>query len=336
MREQPKTSVGGDGLIGRRSLLTGALAAWVGASCRAGEPSQSQSAEDQERRQVEAIAAKVGLRSFGATRSPRYLGIGDASDTFRSLTLRDCEALAADYLDYYQSQGFKVVMPAGRLTVIILADERSYAAFNGEGRSPSSPTETNRHTMVPGRYNSHTNRLVVLDLHAVTSRRTGLLNLQLLAHEATHQLTFNTGMLNRHGDVPHSIAEGLAQYGENRRINGRTAPGQLHLRNLNTLAAAQRMDTPWYSIAQLLADDRPFLLDSFARLKNLAYAQAWLLIDYLMKDRSRLERFRAYLEAIRPRIDPEYRLDDAEKHLGDLDRLNQDLLTYFVKLNKSH
>jgi Protein of unknown function (DUF1570) len=336
MREQPKASVGGNGLIARRSLLTGALAAWVGASCRAGEPAQSQNEEDQERRQVEAIAAKAGLRSFGTTRSSHYLGIGDASDTFQSLTLRDCEALAADYLDYYQSQGFKVAMPAGRLTVIILTDERSLTAFNRDGRSQTSLTEANRLTTVPGRYNSHTNRLVVLDLHAVTSRRTGLLNLQLLAHEATHQLTFNTGLLNRRGDVPHSVGEGLAQYGEIRKTTGRTAPGQLHLRNLNTLATARRMDTPWYPVAQLLADDRPFLLDSFARLKNLAYAQAWLLIDYLMKDRSRLERFRAYLEAIRPRIDPEYRLDDAEKHLGDLDRLNQDLLTYFVKLNKSH
>lgn len=71
-------------------------------------------------------------------------------------------------------------------------------------------------------------------------------------------------------------------------------------------------------------------------LQKLAYAEAWLLIDYLMKDRSRLEGFRAYLEAIRHRVDPERRLDDAEKHLGDLDRLNQDLLTYFVRLNKTH
>ncbi len=62
MREQPRTSIEGDGLVGRRSLLTGALAVWAGASCRAGEPAQSQSEEDQERRQVEAVAAKAELR----------------------------------------------------------------------------------------------------------------------------------------------------------------------------------------------------------------------------------------------------------------------------------
>ena len=335
MREQPKTSVGGDGLIGRRSVLTWALAAWVGASCRAGDPAQSQTDEDQERRAIDAIAAKSGLAPFHTTRSRHYLGIGDASDSFRTLALEDCEALAADYLDYYQSQGFKVAMPAGRLTVIILTDERSLTAFNRDGRSQTSLTEANRLTTVPGHYEPHTNRIVVHDMRSAASRRTGLANLHLLSHEATHQLTFNTGLLNRRGDVPRSLAEGLAQFGEIRKPTGRTAPGHLHLRNLNILAKARRMETPWYPVAQLLADVRPFLLASFARLKDLAYAQSWLLIDYSMKDRSRLEGFRAYLDAIRPRINSENRLDDAEKCLGDLDRLNQELLAYFVRLNKA-
>jgi hypothetical protein len=336
MRKQLRNGAGSDCLVTRRSLLTGALAAWVGVYCRAEEPDQSLTEEDKERRTIEAIVAKSGLRSVGTTRSPHYLGIGDTSESFRSVTLQDCEAVAADYLDYYRSQGFKVAMPSGRLTVVILADESSLAAFNGDRRLQKSPTEAEPHLVARGRYEPRSNRLVVLDMHAVASRRTGLLNLHVLAHEATHQLTFNTGLLTRRGDVSHSIAEGLAQYGEIRNTNGRTAPGQLHLQNLNVLSAARRLGTPWYPVAQLLADDRPYVLGSFMRHQKLAYAEAWLLIDYLMKDRSRLEGFRAYLEAIRPRVDPEHRLDDAEKHLGDLDRLNQDLLTYFVRLIKTH
>jgi hypothetical protein len=336
MREQLRIGVGSDWLVDRRSLLTGAMAAWVGASCPAGEPDQSQSEEDQERRAIEAILPKAGPRSVGTTRSPHYLGIGDTSESFRSLTLQDCEGVAADYLDYYRSQGFKVAMPSGRLTVVILADESSLAAVNGDRRLQRSLTEAKPHLVVRGRYEPRRNRLVVLDMHAVASRRTGLANLHVLAHEATHQLTFNTGLLARSGDVPHSVAEGLAQYGEIRKTNGRTAPGQLHLQNLSVLSAARRMHTPWYPVAQLLADDRPFVLGPFMPLQKLAYAEAWLLIDYLMKDRSRLEGFRAYLEAIRPRLDREHRLDDAERHLGDLDRLDRDLLTYFVRLNKTH
>jgi Protein of unknown function (DUF1570) len=111
---------------------------------------------------------------------------------------------------------------------------------------------------------------------AGASRTIGPINLQVLAHEATHQLTFNTGMLNRRGDVPRSIAEGLADYGEVRKTTGPSAPGQLHRQNLFILVDARRTDIPWYPVAQLLADDRPFLLDWFARLKTLAYAQGWL------------------------------------------------------------
>ena len=87
MREQFEIGVGSDGLVARRSFLTGALAAWVGVYCRAEEPDLSHSAEDQERRTIEAIVAKAGLRSVGTTRSPHYLGIGDASDSFRSLDI---------------------------------------------------------------------------------------------------------------------------------------------------------------------------------------------------------------------------------------------------------
>jgi hypothetical protein len=335
MAEQPRIGVSSDWLIARRSFLTSSLAALVGAPSRAGEPDQSRTDEDQERRAIRVIAAKSGLPSFDSTRSRHYLGIGDASDSFRTLTLGDCEAVAADFLDFYQSQGFKVAMPAGRLTVVILADERSLDAFNGHGHQQKGPTKANGALVVPGHYEPHTNRVVVHDMHSAASRRTGLANLRLLSHEATHQLTFNTGLLNRRGDVPRSLSEGLAQFGEIRKPTGRSAPGQLHLRNLNILATVRRMETPWYPVAQLLADVRLFVLASFARLKDLAYAQSWLLIDYLMKDRSRLEGFRAYLDVIRPRINSEHRLDDAEKYLGDLDRLNQELLTYFVKLNKT-
>jgi hypothetical protein len=66
----------------------------------------------------------------------------------------------------------------------------------------------------------------------------------------------------------------------------------------------------------------------------LAYAESWLMIDYLMKDRSRLPAFRAYLDAIRGRRDDAGRLEDARAHLGDLDLLNQAIRRYSIKLMK--
>ncbi len=38
-----------------------------------------------------------------------------------------------------------------------------------------------------------------------------------LVHEAIHQLTYNTGLLDRQADVPVAISEGLATFGEHAR-----------------------------------------------------------------------------------------------------------------------
>jgi hypothetical protein len=333
VRDQQSAGVEGDLSVTRRSLLAYALVAWAGGSSWAGEPDQSQSEDDEERRAVEAIAAKAGLQKFGATRSTHYLGIGDTTESLRSQTLRVCETVAAEYLDDYQSRGFKVAMPARRLTVIILADEVSRSAFQVGPRVPGIPIDVSGLLVPLGHYEPSTNR-VVLSVHARGSRSSGLLDSRLAAHEVTHQLTYNTGILDRRGDVPRSITEGLAEYGKIRYSTKGTPPGQLHS-NLLALVKVRKARMPWYPFIQLLADDRPFLLDSFKRLQSLAYAQAWLLIHYLMNDPSRRERFRAYLEAIRQRTDSEYRLDDAEKHLGNLDRLDQNLVDHFISLNRS-
>ena len=45
-------------------------------------------------------------------------------------------------------------------------------------------------------------------------------NMETLAHEGTHQLSFNTGLLSREGDMPLCIVEGLGTYGEARKTSG--------------------------------------------------------------------------------------------------------------------
>src|SRR5436305_425890 len=70
-------------------------------------------------------------------------------------------------------------------------------------------------------------------------RAAGQSNLETLTHEATHQLTFNTGLLDRRSDLPFCIVEGLAMYSERRRLTGRSEPGQINLRRLEELAHLQ-------------------------------------------------------------------------------------------------
>src|SRR4051812_30094409 len=129
MQEDTRSEVVPGPMISRRAWLAGALLAWAGTSGRADEPGRAIDDDEREIGEVEAIGKEAGLKPFRMSRSGNYLAIGDAGDRFRSLTLRDCETLAADSLDYYRAQQFNVTRPGRRLTVVTLADDRSFAAF---------------------------------------------------------------------------------------------------------------------------------------------------------------------------------------------------------------
>jgi hypothetical protein len=336
MREEPGKLVEPAGRADRRTWLASVLAAVVAAAHGALAGDEPGHDEDEEVRGVEALAKRAGLRPFRASRSRHYLALGDAPEGFRELTLQDCELIAADYLDYYKARGFDVALPDRRLIVVALADDRSFAAFLGDktlAMVPRNGPIIARH----GVYLKTPNRLVVFDhrnLGPQLAPRAGYENLRTLAHEATHQLTFNTGLLNLRGDVPASIVEGLGMYSEVRKPSGRTPPGGLNLMRLQDLAHLQRQKVAWIPVEELLAEDRFIKHPANPTELLFAYAESWLFVDYLLKERTRLPGFRAYLAAIRDRLDPGSRLHDARKHLGDLGRLNQDLRGYSVRLLK--
>ena len=315
----------GSARIGRRGWLAGLGASgMMGLMARAADVAGA----DADRRAIEAKGVAAGLGAFRSAESRNYRVVGDAAEGYLRLTLRDCEAVAVDYFDHYGGLGFDLKRPDGRLTAVALADGRSYAAFLG-----GQPDRSNG-----GRYDRASNRLYVYDFRpqgANGTLRAGHVNLIFLAHEATHQLAFNTGLLDREGDVPKVISEGIALYGEIRKPDASSPPGQVNAMRLTDLARKQRQGVAWIPLTRLLADDRLFgnALDLDATL--LAYAQAWLLVYHLMKDPALLPRFRDYLRAIGPRRDPKSRLDDARAHLGDLDRLDRDLRKLSIRLLKS-
>jgi len=326
--------------VGRREWMAGMLAAFVlSSSSRADDlPAKKADPVTDEDREIEAVLAagsQAHLPAFKMSKSANYLAIGDASTTFRELTLKDCEAVSADYLDYYKSLGFDVQRPKHRLIIVTLSDERAFYSFVFPNEKPL-PKRPGPPPQVHGLYNRDNNRLIVYDHHALGPQfgpRPGYQNLRTIAHEATHQLTFNTGLLQRKGDVPVCIIEGLAMYGEVRKFNGRTPPGEKNAQRLTDLATQQRAKIPWVPVPDLLSDDahvRPP-----ARESLLSYAESWLLVDLLMKDPKRLPALRAYLSAIRTRKDSVNRLHDAREHLGDLDALDQALRAYALKRLKA-
>jgi hypothetical protein len=268
---------------------------------------------------------RSGLRTV---RSAYFQAVGDAAESFMNLTLADCEQIQSDYLAHYQAKGFDVKRPERRLTLVILSDERPYAEFL-RTYGQNTPLATG------GFYSRADNWLVLFDYRNVpmSARGAGDKNIKTLAHEATHLLTFNTGLLSRLGDSPRSIVEGIAAYGETRSFRGRTEPGQLNASRLDDLAFVLRRQK-WISAVELLTDD----VAAFGKTSDrwlLAYAESWLLVYYLMTAPGRVSNLQAYLKKIYARTDSNRRFDDAEKHLGDLDRLDQELRRASIRLQQS-
>ena len=317
---------------GRRAWLAGAALACARSLAGA------DIAADPEQSAIAAQAEKAGLGPFRMSRTANYVGIGDAVDIFRTRTLADCEAVRSDYMDFYRARGFEIAAPAQPLTVVTLTDDRSFAAFLGKREYALAREGFFHGPTVHGVYQPRSNRLVVFD-HRSLGRQTvplgGVENLRALAHEATHQLTYNTGLLDRQGDVPLCISEGLAMYGEPRRPVGRTPPGEPNGVRLRDLSLTRFGQISWTPVADLLSDDRRLRGPGPLQALLLGYAQSWLLVHYLMSEPASRVGFRLYLKALRGRQSRDNRLDDARTHLGDLDQLNRELQEYAERLRRS-
>jgi hypothetical protein len=320
----------------RRTWLRRAVAAGAVFGCLDDSRGPVISAESPKRSPTEEAAHEleraqsrvraVTRRPLLTLRSEQYQAVGDAAEAFIKITLNDCENIAQDFLGYYQDHGFDVKRPGRRMTLIVFLDERPYLEFARRFAGGVS-------VFVWGFYSKAENWLVLFDFRNVplNEQGAGYKNVRTLAHEGTHQLTFNTGMLNRRGDAPRAIVEGIASYGETRPLHGHGDPGQINGHLLDDLAHIQRREK-WIRATDLLTDDAVFGPTQDHTL--LAYAQGWLMVYYFMKTPARLLQFQAYLKAVLPRTDKNRRLDDAERYFGDLDRLDQDLRREAIRLQR--
>jgi hypothetical protein len=283
-----------------------------------------------------AVRAKLDQARIGplsTVHSAHYVGIGDAPRAFITTILADCEQLDADYQKYFDNLGFHLHQPDRPLIVVLFRDDRSFGKFF---RLPSllDAAAKGQPIQPAGIYDKTTNVLSVFDWRNVPMEaRSSHRNMETLAHEGTHQLSFNTGLLNRAGDTPLCIVEGLGTHGEPRKTTGPSDFGRLNLRRMDDLARIQRR-LPWIPVRELIGDDSVLRAGNSLRIM-LGYAQSWLLVHYLIKDPKALPRFRNYLNAIAPRVKSSRRIEDAQKHLGDLDQLDQELRRYAIRLQLS-
>ena len=254
------------------------------------------------------LAKSAGLTAVAHARSDHFLCLGDAPESFQREALRRCESLGEAFLAHFRGRGFVLAYPERRLTIIALKSLDSYAALLS--KAPGKD--------VGGHYDLETNRLVIFDYRtqranlAVGAER---VNLFTLVHETAHQLCFNTGIAERDSDVPLCISEGLATYVELWRPGMRSAIGGVNQPRLQVL----RDVADWVPIAELVADDKAFQ----EKTEQLAYAESWLLVHYLLRSQSRAPRMRTYLALIRTTKQNAQRLTLAEKALGSMSKLDK-------------
>jgi len=251
---------------------------------------------------IDARLKATNLRNTGLSETDRYFSLGDAPDDFRDGALVVCEGLARTLRKHLTTKGIEIVMPGKKMAVVVLAGRKSYEAFKGEAAGGDEG----------GLFDLDANRLVIYQTE------NPIVNTFTLVHEATHQLTYNTGLLSRRGDVPVALSEGFATYGEVWRKD-RPSLERPNGPRLGVLKKTGGKGIKWIPLAKLLTDDEVFFSK---KTEQLAYAESCLWIFDLLQTADGAKKLQIYLAAVRKRANPGHRVEDAETAFGDLARLD--------------
>jgi hypothetical protein len=285
------------------------------------------------------------LTPLTRTRSKHFLAMSNTAGEYTEDRLYNCETIHALFFDHFRRQGFPVRQPAARMLVAIFDSQAGLEAYLGH---PTAPTMT-------GVYHIPSNCLVVYDigrnraflesrrraeeaarqipndlarrhfLGTVNRRardfRAGT-NVGTMMHEVAHQLSFNCGLLNRKGDVPVWLSEGLACYCESTVNSNWQGIGEPNPLRAGSLADAAHGRGAFIPLRTLLANDDWLRKAPSVDRILLGYAQSWALFHLLMEERPR--QLRRYLALVYDRPTPDHRLTDFAQAFGaDLDRFEQ-------------
>lgn len=293
-----------------------------------------------------SLQEKHRLTPMARFDSKHFTAISNAGDAFTAERLRNCEVFHDLFLKHFKEKGFSVVPPPNRMMIAIFDSHEGFDAYFGE-RMPSG---------IAGVYDPKTNRLVLYDYATnrglEAAKRAALKhgsaifdplardryvetierlvgdeskeeNLSTTMHECAHQISFNCGLLKRMGDVPASIAEGLATYCEATDQGDWTTLGSTNPMRVATL---RRAGGNYILLTELIRDDR------WRGTRNvyLGYAQSWSLFHFLMhREPAGLKK---YFQTIAPRRAPESRLADFQEAFGSLSVLETRYQAYMDQL----
>jgi hypothetical protein len=296
---------------------------------------------------MRSVHEKSGVPKARRFDSKHFMAFSNANQVFTEDRLRDCELLHGSFFKHFRRKGFDVREPNEKLMVAVFSSQRGFDAYLGQRLGPH----------VTGLYHTPTNRLVVYDYAtnsaflstkkgADAAAKTGTdlekrgksvafdrflrdrrddVNVSTVMHEVAHQLSFNAGLLNREGDVPAWLAEGLAVYCESTSSGTWQGIGEP-----NPMRAAALRGRPVPRLRSLVQNDDWLRKPGTVEDVVAGYSASWLLFRLLIEERPK--QLKRYLETIHARRTPEHRLADFVEAFGDFKRLEKRYEEYVVSV----
>lgn len=247
------------------------------------------------------------------------------------------ERLYRALANFWGRRGVDLTEPPFPLVAIAFASREDYIDYAREELGEAA-------LGIVGYYSLRTNRVAMYDLTGLeeidalrsrgnSAQRINRLlsqpqaepNVATLIHEATHQVAYNIGLQTRYADNPLWLSEGLAIYFETPDLS--SSKGWRGIGHVNTRRLAQLQDY----LARRPADSLESLITDDERLRNAAtaadaYAEAWGLCHFLIKQRQR--KFVAYVQelaALRPldTTSSAERIKTFQRHFGNLTDLDR-------------
>lgn len=302
------------------SLAAGVTGSHVFAQHLAAQESAAKAPKpvDPEAERVFDRFADVGLPEPGVTRQGRFLAVGTARPDFTKRILRMAEDTSAGYMRFFS--GLRLTAKNGKqaLIVVVLANAGQYSRFNGQNKARNEG----------GHYDIDENWTVTFDHRGRSkSARADLerANVVTMIHEISHQLSFNTGLLSRDADIPMLVSEGLATMAEPSGTS--TVPAFSELNRARVAVMEQLIRAKrgkWIPLKNLIENDDAFDAPDDATVQ-MAYSQAWLFWDSVVRQARFREKLGPYLERVNAQRNPAKRLEDFVAAFGSVRAVEEEM-----------
>lgn len=278
-------------------------------------------------------------KGFEVYKTAHYVILHDTSKSYAQWCGAMLERFYTAFRTYWTNQKVALREPEFPLVAIIFADKQAYLKY-------AQATVGELNDQIVAYFHPDANRMVMYDLTGTAAGgRAGSKRIpisQFLAmpdaartistviHEATHQLTFNFGILARHVSCPVWFNEGLAVFFEAPDLTKAKGWGTIGKVEPSRLTQFRRYVPvrPANSLETLLAGDARFRDPKQA---PDAYAEAWALTYFfLQKHRKQYVQYMETLSKLDPLAEDkaETRMKQFQDVFGDVKALDREFLRF--------